>query len=65
MVLDMQIFKYVTYELDVGKERKKITLVMSKLDVVYLKGIYSFKLKIVWVEEKRWRGKETINPHGF
>jgi hypothetical protein len=46
MVVDMQSFKYVTYELDNGKERKKIALVMSQVSVVYLKGIHSFKLHL-------------------
>jgi hypothetical protein len=41
MVVDMKSFKYVTYEVDGGKERKEIELVMSQVSVVYLKGIQS------------------------
>lgn len=40
----MQSFKYVTDELDGGKESKNIALVTSKVSVIYLNGIYSFKL---------------------
>jgi len=39
MVVDMKSFKYVAYEVDGGKERKEIELVMSQVSVVYLKGI--------------------------
>jgi hypothetical protein len=40
MVVDMKRFKYVTYDLDGGKEIKEIELVMSQVSVVCLKRIH-------------------------
>jgi hypothetical protein len=49
--VDMQIFKFVTYDIEEGNERTNIHLVMFQVSNVYLNGIFSFKLyfEMSWV----------------